>query len=661
MSLSKVLGIFLQKFLIHLRHFKFWDGNQPKQLIQVTIKNNKVIELMDFKKQTKVNFIRLDPLMLGSIQAGAMEDRQLVQLDQLPEKFIETLLNTEDRSFYKHWGLSITGIMRAAWSNISQGEIRQGGSTLTQQLMKNHFLSNERNLWRKFREAIMAVLAEFHYDKETILQAYINEVYLGQQGSISIHGFSRASEFYFDKDLSQLNLSQIALLVGMVKGPSFYNPRKHPQRTKERRDLVLSQMLESELISQVDYESAVSQTLQVVTNAKTQTSKAPAFMDFIKRELRQEYSLSELHKDGLRLFTSLDPLMQKKSERALSERIKQLETTKKDESSLQGAIILSDISSGDILAMVGNKNPNYIGFNRAIDAYRQTGSVIKPFVYMTALKNQKNFNLITPILDEPFSYKNEDGSLWQPKNHDGQVHGQVELKQGLIHSYNLATARLALDLGIDELVEMISDAGFERELVAYPSIALGSKEMSPLEVLMLYQTLANDGIGIKASGLIAVQDHQGNLLQRYARNVEARIEPEVAFLAKYLLTQVVESGTAKSIGRSFSQTYAGKTGTTNDMKDSWYVGFGDDKLSVVWLGRDDGLSTGLTGSTGALTVWRDLFRRLQEPGVELVLPDNMLWAYPSEGFFSDWGSCENKHLVPFERDQLPSGYNVCEL
>lgn len=651
-------------FVINTREFKFWDGVQPEQILEVTIENGAISQLKDFASQKNVNFLRLDPLSLGNIQALTtnknVEERQLVSLSQLPDNFIAVLLNTEDRGFYEHWGISLKGIARAAWSNLSQGKVSQGGSTLTQQLMKNHFLSRERSLWRKLREAILALLTELHYDKSTILEAYINEVYLGQENNTGIYGFARASEFYFDKPIEKLNLNQIALLVGMVKGPSLYNPRRNPQTARKRRDLVLSQMLSQGLINDEDYQDAISRNLQVVKKAKLRSSKVPAFMSYIKRELRQHYTLSELNNQGLRLFTSLDPLLQKKSEKALSQRLVKLESQKKVKK-LQGAVIVSDIQSGDILAMVGDRQPDYPGFNRAVDALRQTGSVIKPFVYSTALEQSQKFNLLTPLEDKSFTLTGSDGSRWIPKNYDNKEHGKIELREGLINSYNLATAKLALAVGVDKVVENIYHAGFERPLQAFPSLALGAKEMSPLEILRLYQTIANDGVGITSTGLVAVQDHRGKLLQRYQRKAESRMSPESAFFMKYLLSEVVKRGTAKAIGKSFpDKRFAGKTGTTNDLRDSWYVGFGRERLAVVWLGRDDNQSSQLTGASGALRVWQDLFKQLNEPGISLELPDSLVWGYQKGGFFSVFSRCKNKPQIPFYQEQLPPEYEVCE-
>ncbi len=652
-------------FVINTRPFNFWDGGQSSQTIQLSIENQQVSQLIDFSSQQAINFLRLDPLLLGNIQVNpnrTAEDRQLVTLDSLPSHFVSALLVSEDRDFYEHWGVSIKGTARALWRNISAGEITQGGSTLTQQLMKNHFLSNERSLWRKGQEAIMSVLTELHYDKKVILQAYINEVYLGQHRNTAIHGFARASEFYFDRKLSQLSLPQIALLVGMVKGPSYYNPRRFPERAKQRRDLVLKQMLDHGLVDQQSYDDALKRSLMVVAKPPIRTSKVPAFMGVVKKELADDYSASQLNKAGLKLFTSLNPLIQQQAETALSQRLAKIDNGKGD---LQGAVVVTQISSGEILAVVGDRSPNYIGFNRALDAYRQTGSVIKPFVYLTALQRPESFHLMTPIKDQRFSLTGTDGSTWSPENYDREEHGDanfnVPLQEGLINSYNLATAKLAMTVGIERVADTIKQAGFDRELPAYPSIALGSKEMSPLEVLKLYQTIANQGVAVEPQALIAVQDQFGNLLTRYPRKSQQVIDSEAAYLIKHLLSQVTSRGTAKSLTWQFpEQTLAGKTGTTNDLRDSWFAGFDNSKLAVVWVGRDDNQSTGLTGASGALKVWADLFKAFGAETIQMTAPEGIEFGYQSGGFLSSFTNCKTKDLVPFYQSQIPPEFTICD-
>lgn len=652
-----------QTIIIRTRAFKFWDGLQGSQLIQLTIKNNKIESLKDFSSQKNINFLRLDPLLLGNLQVNpsvTSQDRQLVKLSDLSQDFVSSLLVTEDRSFYNHWGLSIKGIARALLNNLTHSGNTQGGSTITQQLMKNHFLSNQRSLWRKAKEAIMALLTEFHYDKKTILQAYINEVYLGQNRNTAIHGFARASEFYFDQKLQKLNLSQISLLIGMVKGPSYYNPRRHPKRAKQRRDLVLKQIKEQGYIDDKTYLEAIAKTLMVVAKAPIRTSRVPAFMGLVKRELLQDYSTKALKKDGLKLFTSLDPILQEKAEKALTHRLQSIDPKHQ----LQGSVIMTDIASGEILAVVGDRKPNYVGFNRVIDAYRQTGSIIKPFVYLTALQNPQYFNLLTPIKDKQFSLTGTDGSIWSPKNYDKQEHGDshsmIPFSEGLVNSYNIATAQLAMKIGIDEIIKTIHKMGYEDDLPAFPSIVLGSKEMSPLEVLTLYQTLANQGVSVPPQALIAVQDQYGHLLNRYAKNTEQVIDAEAAYMIRYLLTQVTQRGTAKSLSWRFPNIkLAGKTGTTNNLKDSWYAGFDDNKLAVVWLGRDDNLPMGLTGASGALLVWADMFKQITVTPVNLVPPSGIVLGYKKGGFFSVFSACKNQPLVPFYESEMADGFSAC--
>ena len=663
--------VYRQTFVIKTRGFKFWDGAQESRTIQLSIGEGEIKSLKDFSTEESINYLRLDPLLLGSIQVSnltKMQDRQLIKLTDLPEHFIDALLSVEDRDFFQHWGLSPKGIARAAWSNIKGGKITQGGSTLTQQLIKNHFLSNERSLWRKANEAIMALLAEYHYDKNTILQSYINEVYLGQNANIAIHGFARASEFYFDQKLSKLNLAQYALLIGMVKGPSLYNPRRQPKRAKQRRDLVLTQMLEQAVITRSKYNLASSRSLMVVDKPSARNSRVPALMGLVKRELANDYGSDAIKKDGLKLFTSLDPVIQEKAENALKSRIEKLDGKRNNRQLndlLQGAVIVSDIVSGEIRAIVGDRNPSFAGFNRAIDAYRQTGSIIKPSVYLAALQHPDSFNWTTPILDTKFSLTGSDGSVWQPQNYDREEHGgensQVPLAEGLINSYNIATARLAIKVGIDEVVDTIHDLGFERKLAAYPSIALGSKEMSLLEVSRLYQVIANSGESVAPQVLIAVQDQSGKLLKRYSRTSQQVIEREAAIIMRYLLNQVARRGTAKSLSWSFpNKLLAGKTGTTNDLKDSWFAGFDGEYLAVVWLGKDNNQPTGLTGASGALRVWVDLFEQLGPIAIDLSVPENVSLAYKEGNFFSQLTSCSNKKLIPFYSDYIPKGYRVCK-
>jgi len=644
-------------FVIHLREFQFWDGLQPAQVIELAIEQGKIASLKEFASRQNLNFLRLEPLLLDYMQTGNTEDRELVQLSEVPHQLVATLLLLEDRNFYQHFGLSLSGIARALWQNISQGRVTQGGSTLTQQLVKNHFLSRDRNLWRKMTEAIMALLLEWHYDKPQILEAYINEIYLGQNGNVAIHGFARAARFYFDKKLNELNTAEIATLLALVRGPSFYNPRRHPERALKRRNFVLEQMLAAGIIDEAAYQYATQRRLAVLTKPPQRRALVPAVKGLVRRELARDYTAQDLATAGLKIFTTIDPLKQEKLEKSVQNSLQRLDPGARKQ--LQAAAIALDYHNGEVLAAVADRNPDFAGFNRLQDAYRQTGSLIKPFVYLLALERPSQFNLLTPIDDKPLRLTGSDGSDWRPQNYDHRVHGRVPLIEALTQSYNLATARLALKLGVPDLVQRLESLGHQRDIPPYPSIALGAYAMSPLEVLSLYQVIANRGMALPVSSVIAVTDHKGQPLHRFPRSPSQLIEPGAAYLLNYALHQVTQVGTARSLAQTFSQPLAGKTGTTNDLRDSWYVGYGGSSLTLVWLGRDDNKPAGYSGASGALQVWRNFYRQLAEPGLDLAPPAEIQWAMPERSMLEKLLPCDDAKVLPFIEEYLPANVERC--
>ncbi len=639
-------------FIIHARGFQFADGFVPARKISLTISGHALTKAKLLDQPESFSTLRLDPALIGRANPLVSEDRELVSLKKVPPYLLDALLVSEDRDYYDHWGISLRGIIRALGQNISEGKVTQGGSTLTQQLVKNYFLTNERSLWRKGREAIMAMILEWRYDKDEILEAYINEVYLGQQGGKAIHGFGRASRFYFDRDITELSLSQAATLVALVRGPSYYEPRRHPDRALDRRNLILDQLLEHDRITDVQWEDARQKSLQVVPASKTGKSRMPAVMGMVRLQLKQRYTLEQLNHQDLSVFTSIDPLVQEKAEAALSQRVSWLvQNLPATSQALQGAIIVSDRRNGDILAVVGDKDPDFDGFNRAIHAYRQTGSAIKPFVYLSALERASRFNWISKLDDRSFSLTATDGSRWEPQNYDKTEHGEVPLNQALVHSYNLSTARLAMQLGIDTLVDSLYQYGFERELKAFPSLALGAQEMSPYELLKLYQVLATGGMEVESSVVKAVITAEGQLLDRYPATAEQVVSAESVYLVNLMLQQVVQEGTAKWTPSRLKQlSLTGKTGTTDELKDSWFAGFGNDYLAVVWLGMDDNQPTGLTGATGALRVWSDFMLQMESTPLDLQSPSGIVFA--KTGWFGD--------CVPFVAGYVPEDYSECD-
>ncbi|HEC20331.1 MAG TPA: penicillin-binding protein 1B, partial [Gammaproteobacteria bacterium] len=463
-------------FVLVTRAFHFWDGEEPSRRVRLEFSAGRVLGIWRADTGDAVDLLRLDPPLIGNIYPGHREDRILVKLDEVPVLLIDALLTVEDRSFFSHHGVSLQSILRALWVNLRAGRTVQGGSTLTQQLVKNFFLTNERTLWRKFNEAIMALLLEIHYDKNEILEAYINEIYLGQDGRRAIHGFGLASQFYFGRSLKKLTPQEIALLVALVKGPSYYDPRRHAQRAFARRNLVLQLLEDRGKLDSAIVASAAHEAPAVLPQNSTRVSRVPAFIDLVRRQLRRDYSETDLNSEGLRIFTTLDPRVQKIAEQAVSLQLDRLQREGVD-AEIQGAAVVANVNNGEVQAVVGGRDPRFAGFNRALDAQRPIGSLIKPAVMLTALQRPAQYTLATMLDDGPLEVDMGGGDYWQPQNFDHQHHGgpaqRVLLYDALVHSYNIATARLGLALGVPAVTDTLRALGAERPFSDYPSLLLG--------------------------------------------------------------------------------------------------------------------------------------------------------------------------------------------
>ena len=470
---------------VYTRGFQSFEGSEPAQRINVNFSGQQVASLGG---SGDVVMARLEPLMIGGIYPAHNEDRILLRLDQAPRYLVEALVAVEDREYFQHFGVSPKGIARAAYVNMVAGGVVQGGSTLTQQLVKNFYLSSERSLVRKGTEAMMAILLELHYSKEEILEAYLNEVFLGQDGPRAVHGFGLASQYYFAQPLHALQLHQVALLVGMVKGPSLYNPRRQPARAKKRRDLVIQMLEEQGVISKEQAAEAIEQPLDVTVRGRLADSNYPAFMDLIKRQLREDYQDEDLTSEGLRIFTSFDPILQLKAEKAVADSLKNLGDRAND---MEAALVVTGAQTGEVLALVGGRTPRFSGFNRALDASRPIGSLVKPAVYLAALEQPQTYSLITPVDDAPITLDAEPGKTWSPQNYSRQSYGVVPLHEALSRSYNQATVRLGVDVGVDRVLRTIERMGVRHGWPAYPAMLLGSGAMTPLQVTDMYQTMAN--------------------------------------------------------------------------------------------------------------------------------------------------------------------------
>lgn len=606
------------------RDFYFPAGLEKSNRLTVQFSGNKIKRIKNTDTEKGLPIARLDPARIGSFHPRQHEDRIVLSREDLPELLIKTLLAVEDQKFYSHHGLSPLSIARAMLVNLRAGKTVQGGSTLTQQLVKNFFLTNKRTVGRKFNEAIMALLLELHYSKDEILTAYVNEIFLGQDGGRAVHGFALASLFYFRRDLEDLSTEQVALLVGMVKGPSYYDPRRNKQRCRKRRQVVLGIMRAQSIIGDYDYSQAKSTPIDLSGKTMHGFNRFPAFLDVVRRQLRQDFREEDLTTDGLKILTTLDPQVQWQVEEKLARTIAEAEkrTGRKE---LQGAVIVSNRESGEILAVAGGRKPLQSGFNRATHAKRPVGSLIKPAVYLAAIES--GYTLTTMVEDKSITLPGAKGEKWTPRNYDRKEHGTVPFYQALAHSYNMATVRIGMDVGLTKVLQTVKKLGIDRDFPSYPSFLLGSAAMTPMEVSQMYQTLAAGGFYLPQRVIGSVLASDNTTLNRFGLSVEQRFSPQTIFILNYALQLTVSEGTGKSLAGYIpvADKVAGKTGTSNDFRDSWFAGFSGDKLIVVWLGRDDNKPTGLTGATGALVAWGKIMQGLYYQPLDLIEPPGIKW------------------------------------
>jgi penicillin-binding protein 1B len=645
------------------REFVFWDGPQAAQRLRIEFADGRVTLLQERGgAERDLPLLRTEPPLIGGIYPGHNEDRALVKLSQVPQPLIDALIAIEDRKYYSHWGIDPRGIARALFKTVS-GQRIEGGSTLTQQLIKNFFLSSERTLTRKATEVLMALLLESHYSKEEILETYLNEIFLGQDATRAIHGFGLASHFYFDRPLERLELNEIATLVGMVKGPGVYDPRKSPESTLKRRNIVLQEMVRLNSITQAQFVEARQKPLGVIHRAPAGTSPYPAFLQLVHRQLQRDYHEDDLRSEGLRIFTTLDPRTQRHAEQALAQRLGQIERARKIPAhTLEGAVVVSSTQHGEVLALVGGREARYAGYNRAVDAQRQIGSLAKPIVFLTALENSSRYTLLTPLDDSQLVWRERGTADWKPQNYDHKFHRQVTLQSALAHSYNVSTARLGIELGIGNILDKLPKFGIERRPPPFASSLLGAYELSPLEVAQLYQTFADGGFRTPLRAIREIVTAQGKPLQRYPLNVEQVAAAAPVYLLTAALQSVVREGTAQSLTNWLPAevAVAGKTGTTDDLRDSWFAGYTGDHVAVVWVGRDDNKSSGLTGASGAMTVWGEMMKNIQPEPLQPPLPEDieLVNIDPPSGLRYN-EECKTAVVVPFIKGTAPAETMAC--
>jgi len=651
------------RFTISSRGYNDVDGRVAPRRIELTLSGGRIASLRDAGERKALKAARLDPARIATLYGQKQEERRLIRMEEAPDLLVTGLQAVEDKDFNRHHGIDLSGIARAVWVTVrSGGQSRQGASTLTQQLARSGLLGigKEQTVTRKFNEVLFALIMEARYDKRTIFEAYLNQVYLGQRGSQAIHGMSSGAEFWFGRELDSLESEHIALLIGLVKGPSYYDPRRNPERALDRRNFVLGKLHEARLIDDAEYARAQKAPLGVSrTPGLVAANRFPAYVDLVRRQLGHDYPEAALQGAGLSVMTGMSPSAQAYAEGSVTRTIKSLENKRRPE--LQAGLVLTDVHNGDVLAVVGSRDVADPGFNRAIDAQRQVGSLLKPFVYLLALAQPDRYALSSWVDDSPVTVQLGRNRNWNPGNADNRSHGTVRVIDALAHSYNQATVRLGMQVGPQRVTQLIHVlAGLKAD--SNPSVILGATDQSPYGMAQLYQFLASGGEIQPLHAVRGVLDPQGKLLKRYDKSPAPAQEGDsiAANLISIGLQQVVSSGTASRLnadGLGRLQA-AGKTGTSNDGRDSWYAGYTGDHLAVVWMGNDQNEQTGLFGATGAMRVWSGIFSRLPSAPLQ-VSSKGLDWQYvEASGTNATDETCPGARRFPFVVGYAPA-YAPC--
>ena len=617
---------------IYLQNFEYPDIEFRALPVAIEMDGGTVRAIKRLDDGVALRGIRIEPELITSIFNDEMEDRLPVSLDSVPKVVSEAIISTEDKGFYHHEGISIRGTLGALVTDIRNKNMTHGGSTLTQQLVKNLYLNPERALTRKVHEALMALLLEARYNKQQILEAYLNEIYLGQNGAVQIIGVEQASQVYFGKHVTYLTLPEAATLAGIIRSPNVLSPLSHPDRAKGRRDTVLQLMRDQGYITPAEYEQAVASPMTTARFPKTSRS-APFFVDLVLKQLKETHPETQLRTEGLRVFTTLDTIMQRSAEQALDSGIESLNKRysylRKSPTPLEGVILTIQPGTGYVKALVGGRNYSKTQFNRAIQARRQPGSLFKPFVYATAMdpaRGQQAFTAATVLDDSPISVRSGN-AVWTPQNYDLRYHGQVTVREALAHSYNIPAVRAAMNAGVPNVIKTAATIGIESHLAPYPSVSLGSFEVTPLEIAYAYSAFANLGVKAEPISILAVSTREGKLLESREVKMKRVAGAGVCYVMNDVLKGVFEFGTAsKASALGFNRPFAGKTGTTSSYRDAWFIGYSPRILSLVWLGFDDGHSVRLAGGDACVPIWTANMNRVGGliPDVDWKRPEDVV-------------------------------------
>jgi penicillin-binding protein 1B len=663
-GLGQVPGTYARegsRFLIGTRRFTDLDGPVPEQRLEVQLGASRVARVRSVASKRLLDSARIDPARIATLYGNDEDERRLVRLEDAPELLLTGLQAVEDRNFKHHHGIDPWGVLRAIWVNLREGEFEQGASTLTQQMVRSLFLSNTKTISRKVKEATYALIIEARFDKRTILEAYLNQVYLGQQGSQEVRGVGAGADFWFGRDLKTLRTEDLALLVGMIQGPALHDPRRHPENARKRRATVLQVWADTGLITPAEAKAAAAAPLAVSATPGVARNRYPAFMDVVRRQLARDYAPDALRGAGLTVLTTLAPAAQTLSERAVVSTLAKVE--RKEGPKLQAGIVVTDADTGEVAAMVGNRRVSEPGFNRALEAQRPVGSLLKPFVYLLALAQPQRYSLATWVQDTPVEVTQPNGKPWRPKNSDGQSHGMVTVATALARSYNQATVRVGMDVGPDRLGKLMQVlAGLRAE--PRPSLILGSIDLSPFQMAQMYQFLASGGRMQPLRAVRGVLDPKGRAINRYDFHSKPAEQGDAiaARLVTIALQGAVTSGTARPLLSDGlgGLAAAGKTGTSNDSRDSWFAGYTGDHLAVVWVGNDENQPTGLYGATGAMRVWSSLFREMPSAPLS-VGSQGIEWAWlDATEFATTEEECPGARRAAFVAGYLPPEHRTCQ-
>ena len=606
------------------RPFDFPDSKEGQVRARLTFDGDRLDTIENMDNNRQFGFFRLDPRLITMLSSANGEQRLFVARNGFPDLLVDTLLATEDRHFYEHDGISLYSIGRAVLANLTAGRTVQGASTLTQQLVKNLFLSSERSYWRKANEAYMAVLMDARYSKDRILELYMNEVYLGQSGDNEIRGFPLASLYYFGRPVEELSLDQQALLVGMVKGASIYNPWRNPKLALERRNLVLRLLQQQQVIDQELYDMLSARPLGVQPRGGV-ISPQPAFMQLVRQELQSKLGDKVKDLSGVKIFTTFDSVAQDAAEKAAVEGIPALKKQRKL-SDLETAMVVVDRNSGEVRAMVGGAEPQFAGYNRAMQARRSIGSLAKPATYLTALSQPNQYRLNTWIADAPISLRQPNGQVWSPQNDDKQFSGQVMLVDALTRSMNVPTVNLGMSLGLPAIVDTWQKLGVAKDqLHPVPAMILGALNLTPIEVAQAFQTIASGGNRAPLSALRSVIAEDGSVLYQSFPQAERAVPAQAAYMTLWTMQQVVQRGTGRQLGAKYPGLHlAGKTGTTNNNVDTWFAGIDGREVVITWVGRDNNQPTKLYGASGTMLIYQRYLANQSPVPLNLVAPEDIV-------------------------------------